>query len=104
WLGLAYAYHLTGDTTVLAAAKWNLDRIAAHTEQDVSSFIGNPVWWMHPVGYIMDALVAAGNGDPNTVLASPPPEQTAREIQVHKSTDQDFHVEGRLFGLELSSG
>jgi hypothetical protein len=101
WQGLAYAYHLTGDAMLLPAAKWNLDRIGQYTDQDVRWFIGDRVWWMYNAGYLMDALVAAGNGDPDAVLASPPPEQTAQEIQLHKSIDQDFEIEVRLFGIYL---
>jgi hypothetical protein len=102
WLGMAYAYHLSENIALLAAAKWNLDRISQHTSQDVDLLILNRVWWMHSAGYLMDALVAGGLGDPNTVPGSPPPEQTAQEIQVHKSADQDFEIEVRLFGIELS--
>ena len=53
----------------------------------MTRFVGNrvvEVYRRYPM-----APVAAGNGDPMAVFAAAS-EQTAQEIQLHKSTDQDF--------------
>jgi hypothetical protein len=93
WDGIAYAYHLTGDPDLLAQAAFALgDMFGGVT--DVSAFIGNRVWWMFKAGYVMDALVAAGNGNPASVPAMPPAESTG-EIQV-LSDGRPFEIEVRM--------
>jgi hypothetical protein len=85
WSAFAHVSKRTGDTSLLAATRAELDRLTAQTFEHVSPFMGNRVWWMQNVGYVLDALGQAA------VAPRPELDSTAGEIQVQASAG-GFHV------------
>jgi hypothetical protein len=98
WDGMAYAYHLTHDASLLAQPNYELQD-ALTDEKLVAAFLGARVWWMYKAGYLLDALVDAGSAD--VVPKSPPPESTAGMIKV-LSDGNPFQLEVRLQWIKVS--
>jgi Concanavalin A-like lectin/glucanases superfamily/YetA-like protein len=76
WSGMAHAYHQTGDASLLRAPAADLDRVKQFGFEEIASGVVDRVYWMRNLGYLMDALAAAGAVTPQGDL-----ESTTGEIQ-----------------------
>jgi photosystem II stability/assembly factor-like uncharacterized protein len=99
WVGPVFAYRQTPPVdgiNYLKTPKFFADVQAKWTDLELPGTPNHRTWWLMNAPLLMDALVAAGGGDPANVPAVGPPVSTVGEIRLLDQNDSTFELTVQL--------